>query len=172
MFFLFILIIIVFFGFRTTQYMVTAAGVEDALAASNLASAVIDLEEYGKNHTIYIPDPEVAFLQYREALCYNLALDEYLNTTNKDFLASQVKIKQYVVYNVRESVIDIVVLDGEGKAVSTERGLIGQVFAPDGTRIESTTIYSCIGFWVDGLFGQRFYAERGKSIDIMRCESE
>ena len=42
-----ILLIAILFSFKVSQYMVTAAGVEDALAASNLASAVIDLEEYG-----------------------------------------------------------------------------------------------------------------------------
>ena len=47
-------VVVVLFGFRTQQYMLISDYVEDALAASNLASAVIDLEEYGKNHKIWI----------------------------------------------------------------------------------------------------------------------
>lgn len=167
-----LLLVAVLFGFRITQYMVTAAGVEDALAASNLASAVIDLEEYGRSHLVYIPDAEEAFLIYREALCYNLELDEYLNTTNRAFLSSQVEIKQYIIYNVRSDIVEIMVLDGEGRLQSHTTGKAGEVFTPDNVRVETTTIYSKIGFWVEGLQGQEFYAEKEKSIDIMRCDSE
>lgn len=170
MLFFFLVIIVVSFGFRITQYMVTAAGVEDALAASNLASAVIDLEEYGRSHTIRIPEPEPAFWRYREALCVNLKLDEHLNTTNRDFISSQVEIKQYIIYNVQEDVVEIFVLDGNGRLQKTESGRKGEVFTPDGVCVEETTIYSRIGFGVEGLLGQEIYAEKEKSIDIVRCD--
>ena len=107
MFLFVILVSVVLFGFQVTKYMITSAGVEDALAASNLASAIIDLEEYGKTHKISIPNPESAFALYREALSVNLELDENLNTTNRDFISSQVEIKQYIVYNLWEDTIEI-----------------------------------------------------------------
>lgn len=167
-----LLLVAVLFGFRITQYMVTAAGVEDALAASNLASAVIDLEEYGRSHTVYIPDVGGAFQIYREALCYNLELDEYLNTTNRAFLSSQVEIKQYIIYNVKGDIVETMVLDGEGNLQTRTTGKVGEIFTPDNVRVETTTIYSRIGFWVEGLQGQELYAEKEKSVDIMRCDSE
>ncbi len=167
-----ILLATILFGFRISQYMVTAAGVEDALAASNLASAVIDLEEYGKSHAILIPDAAVAFRTYREALCYNLGLDEYLNTSNRTFLSEPVEIKEYIIYNVRGDVVEIFTLDGNGCLQKQETGIRGQVVTPDNIRVETTTIYSRVGFAVEGLMGQRLYAEKGKSIDIMRCDSE
>lgn len=160
------------FSFRVTQYMVTSSEVEDALAASNLASAVIDLEEYGKSHTIYIPEPEAAFVRYREALVVNLGLDEYLNTTNRDLISSQVEIKQYIVYNLRGDMVETYMLDGMGRLMSSHTARRGTVFTPDNVQVETTTIYSKVGFCVEGLMGQEIYAEKEKSIDITRCDSE
>ncbi len=162
----------VLFGLVITRYMVTAAGVEDALAASNLASAVIDLEEYGRSHTICIPDTEKAFQTFKEALCCNLELDSFLNTSNRDFLSAPVEIKEYIIYNVRDQAVDILVLDGEGRLQTQETGIRGNVFTPDNICVETTTIYSRVGFWVEGLMGQELYAEKEKSIDITRCDSE
>lgn len=167
-----LLLIVILYSFRTTQYMVTAAGVEDALAASNLASAIIDLEEYGRSHIISIPDVEEAFRMFREALCYNMGLDQYLNTGNKDFISAPMEIKEYIVYNVRGEEIETFVLDGEGRLQSREMGNKGNVFTPDNVCVEATTIYSRVGFWVEGLMGQEFYGEKEKSIDITRCDGE
>lgn len=167
-----ILVLTIFFGFRMTQYMITAAGVEDALAASNLASAVIDLEEYGKNHVICIKDENKAFQIFRESLICNLKLDENLNTTNKNFLIGQVFIKEYRIYNVRDGQVDVLVLNGLGEIISYTSGKIGEVTTPDHVCVESTTIYSKITYQVEGLAGQNIDGEKEKSIDIVRYESE
>lgn len=172
MFFLVILSVLVIFGFRMVQYMVTAAYVEDALAASNLASAIIDLEEYGKSHIIKIPDPENAYALYREAVCHNLHLDEELNTTNTEVLADKVTILEYSIYNVREEDIEIYILDGNGRLQDQRTGIIGETYTADGTKVETTSVYSRVGFYVNGLLGQKIYAEKEKSVDIVRCESE
>lgn len=171
MFFL-ILVLAIFFGFRVTQYMITAAGVEDALAASNLASAIIDLEEYGRSHKIEIKDAHRAFSTYREALCVNLKTDAFLNTTNQDFLAGQVVIQEYIIYNVSGEQVYVQKLNGEGEILEEYTANRGIIFTPDGVCVESTTIYSRIGFWVEGLMGQMIYAQKDKSIDIVRCEIE
>lgn len=172
MFYLLMVFIIVLFAFRMTQYMVTSAVVEDALAASNLASAVIDVEEYGKSHTIYIQDPESAFLLYREALCRNLQLDEYLNSTNAEILASKVRIEEYIVYNVLGDLVEIYVMDESGQIIEYGTGKTSEVFTPDHVLVETTTIYSRIAFGVKGLWNQIIPAKKEKSIDIVRCESE
>lgn len=168
----FILLVAILFGFRISQYMVTAAGVEDALAASNLASAVIDLEEYGKSHKILIADVGEAFEIFKEALCYNLGLDEYLNTSNRDFLSATVEIKEYIIYNVQDDMVEIYGMDGNGSLIMQQSKALGTVFTPDNVKVETTTIYSKAGYWVEGLMGQEFYAEKEKSVDIMRCDSD
>lgn len=167
-----ILVLIIFFGFRMTQYMITAAGVEDALAASNLASAVIDLEEYGKSHEIYIEDVEKAFRMFREALICNLKLDDYLNTTNQNFLTGQVMIKEYRIYNVKNGQVEAWLLNGSGEVISCTWGKVGEITTPDHVYVESTTIYSKITYQVEGLAGQEFAGEKEKSIDIVRYDSE
>lgn len=172
MFYLLMLVVIILFGFRMTQYMITSASVEDALAASNLASAVIDLEEYGKSHTIYIQDPEGAFLLYKEALCHNLKLDEYLNTSNQEILDSKVSVEEYTVYNVVGELVEIYVMDESGQIQEYSTAKVGEVYTPDGICVESTTIYSRIAFRVKGLFEQVIHAKKEKSIDIVRCEGE
>lgn len=171
MFFL-ILVLTIFFGFRITQYMITAAGVEDALAASNLASAVIDLEEYGKTHEIFIADEDKSFQIFREALICNLKLDENLNTTNKNFLTGQVLIKEYRIYNVRNENVEVLVLNGLGEKMSYTLGKVGEITTPDHKCVESTTVYSKIAYQVEGLAGQTISGEKEKSIDIVRCDSE
>lgn len=172
MFYVLMVLVVVLFGFRMTQYVITSAVVEDALAASNLASAVIDIKEYGKNHEVYIQDPEEAFLLYREALCHNLQLDEYLNTTNADILASKVSIEEYTVYNVSGELVEIFVMDESGLVQEYRTGNVGQTFTPDGVLVETTTVYSRIAFRVKGLLEQTIPARKEKSIDIVRCESE
>ncbi len=170
---MFVILIIIILGvFQMTQYMVTAAGVEDALAASNLASAVIDVEEYGRSHHILIEDVEKAFQIYRDALCCNLSLDENLNTTNRELLAHKVEILQYIVYNVQGDEVEVCICDGTGRIQNRYRADRSVVVTPDGNSLESTTIYSRIGFWVNGLAGQEIYAEKEKSIDIVRYDSE
>ena len=167
-----ILVLTLFFGFRISQFMITAAGVEDALAASNLASGVIDLEEYGKSHQIYIADTDKAFQTFREALVCNLKLDEYLNTTNQNFLVGQVEIEEYRIYNVREEQVDIYVFNNLGQVISHSSGIKGEVSTPDNVGVETTTVYSRIAFQVEGLAGKVLFGKKEKSIDIVRCESE
>ncbi len=171
--FLFVLVlVVVLFGFRIMQYMIISAEVEDALAASNLASAIVDLAEYGKTHNIRIPDERVAFGKYREALVVNLQLDEYLNTSRRDYYLSPITILQYVIYNVEGELVEIFVMNGEGQPVSQNSGRVGTIFTPDGVRVETTGIYSKIGFEVEGLLGQNIWAEKEKYIDIKRYDSE
>lgn len=167
-----ILVLTIFFGFRMTQYMITAAGVEDALAASNLASAVINLEEYGKTHEVFIEDVSKAFQLFREALIYNLKLDENLNTTNSDFLLGQVLIKEYRIYNVRDEQVEIWVLNDLGETISYTLGKVGDINTPDNVCVESTTIYSRIEYQVAGLADRTLIGVKEKSIDIVRCDSE
>lgn len=167
-----ILVLTIFFAFRMTQYMVTAAGVEDALAASNLASAVIDVEEYGKTHRIRIADSERAFQIYRDALQSNMNLDQELYSTNHDFVLGQVQIKEYIVYNVYDEMVDIQAFDGNGLLTFAAIGRKGEIFTPDRICVENTTVYSRIGFQVAGLAGHTITGEKEKSIDIARWNSD
>lgn len=170
--FLFLMaLIVVLFQFKTYVYMVTGAYVEDALAASALASALIDVEEYGRSHNIRIADTQNAFWTYRDALYYNLALDEEGFSEKTELLTGKVRLERYIVYNVSDEEIQIASYDGEGNCLGLESAQPGMVQTPDGILVEHTTIYSRVSFQVTGLLGGIIDAGKEKSVDIVRCES-
>lgn len=63
------------FALQIRQYISLKTYTEDALAASNLASAVIDIQEYGVNHNLIIKDPAHAYSIYQDALKVNMGLN-------------------------------------------------------------------------------------------------
>lgn len=170
MFFFLMVLLVALFQFKVYAYMVAGAYVEDALAASNLASALIDVEEYGRNHNVRIGDTRNAFRVYRDALYYNLALDEEGYSAREELLAGRVELLEYIVYNVSGQQVQITVYDGEGNCLRQEESQPGNVRTPDGVLVEHTTIYSRVGFQVSGLMGRSIDVEKEKSVDIVRCE--
>ena len=59
---------------QVALYRESAMYMEDALALSNLASAVINIEEYGITQKVLITDPEQAYERYCHALRENLEI--------------------------------------------------------------------------------------------------
>lgn len=172
MFLVLIVLVVILFGFKTAQFMVTSAYVEDALVASNLASAVIDLQEYGKSHQIIINDPIKAYERFKVALCHNLQLDEFLYPTENSLLESELQISEYRIYNVRGEEVEVYVINGNGTVQEQYIGKSGEITTPDGVCVTSATIYSKVNFEVQGIGGQSIQAKKEKSVDIVRCENE
>ena len=65
------------FALQIRQYISLKTYTEDALAASNLASAVIDIQEYGVNHNLIIKDRAHADSIYHDALKLNMGLNDH-----------------------------------------------------------------------------------------------
>lgn len=172
MFFFLLVLLVALFQFKIYTYMAAGAYVEDAVAAADLASALIDVEEYGRTHSIQITDARRAFQIYRDALCYNLALDEAGYSSKTELLTGKVQIRQYIVYNVLENEVQITGYDGQGNCNLQESGQPGSVWTPDGVLVAHTMIYSRVSFQVEGLSGRIVEAEKEKSVDITRYESE
>lgn len=171
MFFFLMALIVALFQFKTYVYMTAGAYVEDALAASALASALVDVEEYGRSHNIRIADTQNAFWMYRDALYYNLALDEDGFSGKTELLTGKVRLERYIVYNVSDEEIQITLYDGEGNCLGRESAQPGTVRTPDGIPVEHTTVYGCAYFQVTGMLGGIIDARKEKSVDIVRCES-
>lgn len=167
MFFLLFLILFLAVQLQLLQFLTTSLYMEDALAASNLASAVIDAEKYGMTHEITIGSAEAAYGIYETALKDNLNLDDAWECSNKSAVGGKVEIRNYTVYNVSGQDVEICRFDREGKQVWTVSGGLGIVEAPNGVRIESTSIYSEIGFPVSGILGVRVDAQKGKLVDVV-----
>lgn len=150
-------------------FRASAAYLEDALAASNLASAVIDVEEYGISHAILIRDPEEAHGIYLSALRENLNLDEEWESPAKGLIGGKVRVLDYTVYNVKEDVVEIYHY-GEDGLMTFSEGSPGSVQAPDGKWIESTSIYSEVTYPVRGIMGVEAQAQKSNLADIVASE--
>ncbi len=144
---------------------------EDALAASNLASAVIDVEEYGKTHRIVIVNPLIAFERYCVALKGNLALDDAWRCENEGMISGLVQIENYTIYNVAENQVTSYQVHTNG-TVLEQTGKLGEVKAPNGTIVEGTSVYSAIQFPVRGMWDMEVMAKKGKLVDVVRDYGE
>ena len=144
----------------SSQYM------EDALAASNLAAAVIDVEEYGISNDLLIASPEDAFALYRTAIKGNLNLDDAWECPNKGLISGPVCVEQFLVYNVVQNTVEVSCVNADG-SVSCWQGILGQETAPNGIPVEHTGIYSEISYQINGVFGLAVPAVKGKLVDVV-----
>ena len=167
LYFVIVLMILLNIQLQMRIFMTTSTYMEDALAASNLASAVIDIQEYGMTHVMKIKSPDNAFLLYREALKQNLSLDENFESEQKDLIYGQVEIMKYKIYNVEKNDITIYSYGIEGEDVQTIPNGLGSVYTPDGVLVESTSVYSQIRFPVKGILGMVIDARKDKTVDIV-----
>lgn len=166
MFFLIFAVLLIAYMLQIYQFNATRTFTEDALAASNLASAVIDIQEYGITHNIVIADPQAAYETYKRALRTNMMLDDDWYSQNTLAISGQVEILDYVVYNVVGQDVQITSF-GQNPYITTITGGLGSVSAPNGIQIESTSVYSRITFPVEGILGVSAVAEKDKLVDIV-----
>lgn len=155
---------------QVALYRESAMYMEDALALSNLASAVIDIEEYGITQKVLITDPEKAYERYCHALRENLGLDHNFTARNRKLISGQVEIQNYTIYNVAAGLVEVWQRDRDG-TVSVWSGTIGNVQAPNGQMIEETGVYSEIMYPVEGFLGTRVTAHKGKLVDVIRNDN-
>ncbi len=151
---------------QVRSYRSASLYLEDALAASNLASAVIDLQEYGKTHTIWIADPQEAYELYCDAVRGNLQLTEQWEGINRSLISGRVVVENYTVYNVKSGKVTVYSVDSDGQ-MKVREGLLGEIQAPNGAVIESTSVYSEISFPIEGIFGISVMAHKGKLVDVV-----
>ncbi len=171
MFFLLVLIVLMNTMLTLASWRSTAGCLEDALAVSNLASALIDLEEYGRSHRVVIADAPAAYEIYTDAVRENLGLDENWECRNRTMIAGPVEIADYIIYNVDQNRVNAVRIGRDGKISERWRGALGAVKAPNGVTVECTGVYSEIRFEVEGFAGVLAQAHKGKLVDIV-SESE
>lgn len=136
---------------------------EDALAMSNLSSAVIDIMEYGSTHNIVIDDSDRAYDIFKKALKTNMELDEFMSGSAT---AGPVKVIDFIIYNVKGTDVEICRY-GQNRYEQTIPGGLGSVSAPNGIKIESTSVYSKVTFPVEGIMGIHVTAVKDKLVDVV-----
>lgn len=166
LFFIIFLSILLYSQLQLMQYRITGLYLEDALAASNLASAVIDIEEYGISHEIQIKDPWQAYERYCQALKGNLNLNDAWECPNKQTISGVVVVLNYTIYNVHGTDVTVYSVTPNG-GVMTYHETLGQAKAPNGKLIEKTSVYSEISFPVKIFNGTQVEARKGKLVDVV-----
>lgn len=158
-------------GIQLAKWRALGVWLEDTLAASNLASAVIDLEEYGTSHRIVLENQEEAWERYCIAVRENLNLDAGWEHADKELITGPVRVVNYTIYNVKKDKVEVWQRDESGQ-ISCWQGMLGSIYAPDGCRIENTGIYSELAFSVQGMFQTEVEAHKGKLIDVVGTQKE
>lgn len=148
-------------------YRTASLYLEDALAASNLASAVVDIKEYGESHKILIKDFQEAYERYQQAVKGNLNLSDSWEGQTGGVIQGSVRIINYTIYNVDGNDVTVYCYNENGSMTSWT-DVLGSTLAPNGKVIESTSIYSEIAFMVKGMFGIEVQAYKGNLADIAR----
>lgn len=166
MFYVLLLAILLCAQLQIAAYGFASSYMEDALAVSNLASAVIDIEEYGISHMVKIANPLEAYERYKSAVRENLQLNDSWECTNSVLISGTVTIERYIVYNMEPDVVHIYEVSDDGR-VSTFQGIPGVVRAPDGNLITATSVYSEISFPVKGFLQIEIRARKGKLADVV-----
>lgn len=169
MFFLLFLGILLCSLLQTATFASSAQYLEDALAVSNLASAVVDLEEYGISRRVWIADAWEAYERYQDAVRENLNLNEQGEAVNRAFMTGPVRLVDYRIYNVSGNDVEVVCFDEEGNQTRWWEQL-DNAKAPNECEIENTGVYSEIAYTVEGMFGISVEAHKGKLVDIVAEE--
>lgn len=148
------------------QFQAASLYMEDALAASNLASAIVDLEEYGISHVLCLSEKETAYGKYVSAIKGNLNLNEDWMCANRKLISGKVNCEKYIIYNVRLDNVEILDRNSDG-TWNIEYGRLGEVRAPNGVMVEHTGIYSEISFPIKAFFQIEVVARKGKLVDVV-----
>lgn len=167
LFFVFVLAVFLMSLMQMEKYRTMWVYLEDTLAASNLASAVVDVEEYGISHTILVDHPDEAYRRYQWAVKENLNLDGNWCGQPGSVIRGPVQIVNYTVYNVRDNMVSVYRYNQYGLAEEWQE-VLGRAVAPNGIRIESTSVYSELAFTAQGLWGMEVEARRGHLADVVR----
>ena len=166
LFLILFLAILLYMQLQLAMYKASARYLEDALALSNLASAVIDIREYGSTHKVHITDQEQAYAGYCSAVRENLGLNENYEAVGHKLISGKVEIRNYIIYNVTGTKVQVWERNGDGRILEWE-GTLGEVRTPGGQTIENTGVYSEITYPVEGFLGITVTAEKSKLVDVV-----
>lgn len=160
-------VLMMLFCFRIRSARVEKMYIEDALVSASLAAAVVDTDIYGETEKLIISDEVRAYERFQSALKTNLNLDDNFVPRNTFFMENAIKILEFHIYNMDEYSITHIAFDENGSRRTEVIGL-SDAETPDGTEIESTTIYSKVEFDVKGFLDQRYRLTLDKSVDIVK----
>lgn len=167
--FLILLMVVLYACFQLEIYRYTSRHLEDALTASVLAAAVIDVETYGRTHEVRIDSPELAYERFQKALRSNLNLREDLEPNQNPGLTGGVQILNFSVINVREGKTQVYCYQN-GEHFYHLYETQGNYIAPNQIPVESTAVYGEIICGSFGLFGVELPIQKKRLVDIVNSD--
>lgn len=138
--------LLVILNMKLSSIKETRRFIEDGLVISNLASASINIKEYGETGNM-IAEYDRSYNDFYRALKNNLQLDDNDICKRADIISGAIRIDKFIIYNVLGNDIEILYSNKNKEIV--ENGL-GSVKTPDGITVETSTFYSKIAFDVKG----------------------
>jgi len=144
---------------------------QDTVALSNLASALIDKDEYSRSGIIRVKDFNTSYSVYEDALRENMNLSSDMYPTNSSYIHSKIDVLEYSIYNVVGLDITHIRRTVSNGTVLVEtifyNGQLGRLQTPDGVIITNTTIYSKVGFTIRGFLNSAHYVCKEGCVDIV-----
>lgn len=162
--------VLLLYVFRTEILFAASRQTEDALVSANLAAAVIDTELYDREDYAVVSDGAEAYRRYLKALKENLELGDDMVPEKNYLIKNKVTVESFEIYNVYGDEIEKLSVSEDGRC--TKSSVTGDAVTPNGKPVVYTSIYSRIGFEVEGLFGQQFYVRKENCVDIAAEQSE
>lgn len=185
LFLLCVVMLLITYGIRLRILKTSKSFLEDGLVASNLATLIIDNENYQNtgyfkttgefvNGEIILENPTNSYYALKETLKANLKLDNNMNSTNKE-LFDDFEIESFIVYEVKfkkDSMGNVIHTTPEGTELEDNKYIemlvfdndgnytitelnYGSVKAPNDVDIFETTSYIKITFTVKNLVGKQ-----------------
>ncbi|MBE5928467.1 MAG: hypothetical protein E7267_03720 [Lachnospiraceae bacterium] len=158
--------LLMLFSFSVKEVRQNEIFIKDGLDSACLAAALIDLEDYAKDRFIFIPNYEYNRQIFLNALKENLNLNNDY-TPKEKALFDRITVHEFIIYNIADGELYTYrYSDGKMPVLKTE-GYDKNKRTPDGTLIESSTIYADIGMNVTSFAGVTKYVHVKSSVDVV-----
>ncbi len=149
--------------FQTASYKAVSDRLEDALAASGLAASLVDIEQYGIDHSLIISNVRDSYEKYIETLDTNLGIVS--GRPASGFIDGPVRVEDFRIYNVRSGRVTEILVNESGSRILRE-GSLGDVRAPNGQVVDATGIYSEVSFPLKRKMGISPVARKSKLTSV------
>lgn len=172
MFFLLVMMVVFCYQIYIAEIIQAGRTIEDALAAAELAAAVVDLQELGRTGKVCFQETETVHANFMYHLKNNLQMDTEGRSKMDILSVGPITIEDFRVYEVLENEVIEHRFGKSGKELQTNRWEKGLAVTPDGVVVMETSIYGKCRFYVRGMNDTTIMGEKEKTVDIKVTEKE
>ncbi|WP_027633426.1 hypothetical protein [Clostridium hydrogeniformans] len=159
-------------GIWRAVYYLEGTNIQYGLQYAQLAAySQVDKIELGNDEGyISIKSPDKALNVFKEKLIKNLSLSTDFTRKDGVFIKDKIIIKDFIIYNVRGSQVDIYTMSSNGY-FNKKTESINNTKTPIGTKVENTTIHTTLSFDVDVILSTFKDKEIKLDTDIVKYEN-